>query len=97
MIFYKGIDAGITVREKNEAYTSKCDALSLESVKVHEVYMGKRIKRGQFKSATGIYLNADVNSGLNILRKDDNNDIKKELFTKIKIKCLGQPIRVKII
>ena len=35
----------------------------------HEQYIGKRIKRGLFKSSTGILLNADVNGALGILIK----------------------------
>ena len=34
-----------------------------------EEYKGKRIKRGLFKTAGGNIINADVNGGLNILRK----------------------------
>ncbi len=32
-------------------------------------FSGKRISRGQYKSSTGIIINADVNGSLNILRK----------------------------
>ena len=52
-----------------EAYTSKCDALALEEVKKHEVYLGKRTDRDTFVSSTGVTFNADVNGALNILRK----------------------------
>ena len=34
MLFYKGANKGINVKENEEAYTSKCDALSLESSRV---------------------------------------------------------------
>jgi len=42
-----------------------------ESVEHHNNYLGKRIKRGLFKSAKGILINADVNGALNIMRKSD--------------------------
>ena len=42
MLFYKGANNGINVREINESYTSICDALSLETIGFHERYMGKR-------------------------------------------------------
>lgn len=65
---YKCKLVGIVFKTRNEAYTSKCDALGLEAIKKHTKYMGKRIKRGLFRSSRGL-LNADVNGALNILRK----------------------------
>ena len=35
--------------------------------------MGKRIKRGLFKSANGRFINADLNGSLNILKKEVPN------------------------
>jgi len=52
----------------NEAYTSKCDALNMEEIKKHEVYDGKRIKRGLFSSKIGKMVNADINGAINIMR-----------------------------
>lgn len=68
-IRYKAKMVGIEVIEVNESYTSKCSALDLESVERHEEYVGKRVKRGLFRSKEGIELNADVNGSMNILRK----------------------------
>lgn len=68
-LFYKGLDAGIDVVESNESFTSKCDALNNEHIGFHEVYSGKREKRGLFRSAVGAVINADVNGAINILRK----------------------------
>lgn len=69
MIMYKGKDVGIKVIEIGEGYTSKSDALSSEKICFHDKYQGKRIKRGLFKSGTGIIINADVNGQINIMRK----------------------------
>ncbi len=66
---YKAEENGINVLLNEESYTSKCDSLSLEPIKKHETYLGKRIKRGLFQSATSKVINADVNGSLNILRK----------------------------
>ena len=52
-----------------ESYTSKCDHLVKETMEHHENYLGKRIKRGLFKSSTGKELNADINGAIGILRK----------------------------
>jgi len=57
------------VVENEEAYTSKCDALTGETVGFHVSYTGKRIQRGLFHSGVGFSLNADVNGALNIMRK----------------------------
>ena len=52
-----------------ESYTSKCDHLVKETMEHHENYLGKRVKRGLFKSSTGKELNADINGAIGILRK----------------------------
>ncbi|GGA21092.1 transposase [Okeania sp. KiyG1] len=52
--------------ETEESYTSKTSALDLEEPIKHETYGGKRVKRGLFKSGTGIVINADVNGSLQI-------------------------------
>lgn len=66
---YKCRMAGIRFVENEESYTSKCDALAKEEIGKHESYLGKRVKRGLFRSSTGRYINADVNGAVNILRK----------------------------
>ena len=68
-IEYKAKIYGIKTVRQEESYTSKCDALALESVKKHQTYLGKRIKRGLFQSNIGKLINADVNGALNIMRK----------------------------
>ncbi len=68
-IQYKAEEIGIKVIDQEEAHTSKCSFLDNEPVEHHEKYLGKRIKRGLFRSAKGIIINADVNGSLNIIRK----------------------------
>ena len=60
---------GIKFQSHEESYTSKCDALALEPIGKHEEYLGRRVKRGLFRSSTGKVINADQNGALNILRK----------------------------
>lgn len=67
-IKYKGLVDGIDVMVIQEAYTSKCSALDLESIQKHERYIGKRKKRGLFVTAKGKLINADINGALNIAR-----------------------------
>lgn len=60
---------GIAYILQEESYTSKCSSLDLEKIQKHDDYMGKRIKRGLYKTNKGIYINADVNGACNIIRK----------------------------
>ena len=69
MISYKAKLAGIEVITKEESYTSKCSFLDNESVEKHEVYLGKRVERGLFKSSNNVLINADVNAAYNIMKK----------------------------
>ena len=69
MLKYKAESVGIQVILQEESYTSKCSFLDNESIEHHDVYMGKRVKRGLFRTAKGILINADVNAALNILKK----------------------------
>lgn len=69
MIQYKCEEVGIKVIVTEESYTSKTDHYSDEAMCHHENYMGKRIKRGLFRSASGKLINADLNGAIGILRK----------------------------
>jgi len=69
MLTYKGEEYGITVIPQEESYTSKCSFLDNESIKKHKTYLGKRIARGLFRTASGILLNADINGAYNIMKK----------------------------
>jgi transposase len=77
MLRYKAEEAGITVIEVEEDYTSICSLLDKESIEHHEVYKGKRIKRGLFRTAKGGLINADVNGAGNIIRKVFPNAMDK--------------------
>jgi len=85
---------GINYIEVDEAYTSKCDALVLESVEHHNNYMGRRVKRGLFQSSVGKLINADVNSTINILRKvAGDSSIKKILSSG----GVNSPVRIRVV
>ena len=43
--------------------------LSKNLYNYHDSYLGKRIKRGLYRSSTGEILNADLNGAIGILRK----------------------------
>jgi len=60
---------GIEVYLQEESYTSKCSFFDNEKIAKHDIYMGKRIHRGLFKTKNGLLVNADVNGAANILTK----------------------------
>jgi len=68
-IKYEAEEVGIQVIILEEDYTSKCSFLDNESIEHHDEYMGKRIKRGIFRSKDGILIHADLNAVYNIIRK----------------------------
>ena len=62
-------DKNIAVILQEESYTSKCDSIACEEIIKHDNYMGKRLNRGLFSSSKHVYLNADINGAINIMRK----------------------------
>jgi IS605 OrfB family transposase len=68
---YKAEEEGIEVELKEEAHTSKCSFLDNEPIEHREEYVGRRVKRGLFRSGRGKLINADVNAGYNIIRLSD--------------------------
>ncbi|MEB3218126.1 MAG: transposase [Nostocales cyanobacterium 94392] len=69
MLTYKCQLVGISVVTTSENYTSKCSFIDFEPIEKHEVYLGKRVKRGLFRSSNGFLINADCNGSGNIVRK----------------------------
>ena len=61
--------------ETEESYTSKASSLDLDNIPVFGEKpegwkpSGIRVKRGLYRSATGIELNADINGAIGIARK----------------------------
>lgn len=69
MIQYKSEEVGIEVVITEEGYTSKIDHYAGEEMCHHDSYLGKRTKRGLYRSSTGKILDADLNGAIGILRK----------------------------
>ena len=76
-IEYKCQLVGITTIVREESYTSKCSFLDNEKIGKHKTYLGKRIKRGLFRSSNGTIINADSQAAGNILRKEVPNAFNK--------------------
>ncbi len=81
---YKAEEEGVAVKLVEESYTSKCSFLDNEPMAHQQHYAGRRVKRGLFRSAQGILINADVNGGYNIIRKSEPN-----AFTRVKADGVG--------
>ena len=95
MIKYKSDMVGIDVILTEESYTSKVDHLSNEEMRYQDKYLGKRIKRGLFKSATNKLINCDINGSIGMLRKE--NVVSKEwLNIQGNRGCVCQPIKITI-
>ena len=93
--------AGIEIKVVSEEYTSKIDALALESIMKHEKYLGKRKHRGLFISSIGVAINADVNGAINIARKafgdscwKSNPECPKGIGDKGR---LTRPLRIRVV
>lgn len=68
-ISYKAKLLGIDVKTTEESYTSKVDHIAFEYLGKHDVYLGKRRKRGLFQSSVNKLINADINGSIGIARK----------------------------
>lgn len=93
-ITYKAKLIGISVLTHEESYTSKVDHLAFEPLKKHDVYLGKRKRRGLFQSSIGKLLNADINGAIGIGRK-----VFSDLFVKAVVDSglAFNPVRVNIL
>ena len=96
MLTYKAQLVSIKVIVTEESYTSKCSFLDLEPIQKHEVYVGRRIKRGLFQSQSGRLINADVNGAYNILRKVApnafSNGVEGVVVHPLKVSLKNEPV-----
>ena len=69
------LTSGIRFIETEESYSSKASALDLDLIPVFGEkpegwkQSGRRVKRGLYRSASGVEFNADINGAINIARK----------------------------
>ena len=81
---YKSQLEGINVIIQEESYTSKSSFIDNDVIptfksttELNYKFSGQRIKRGLYKSSSGMIINADLNGSLNILRKAVPNAFEK--------------------
>jgi putative transposase len=89
MLTYKAQVVGITVIVTEESHTSKCSFLDCEPIGHHDRYLGNRVKRGLFTSATGRKINADVNGAYNMIAK-----VVPDAFGQGRGAVVVQPVRL---
>jgi putative transposase len=96
-IAYKAKTVGIEIMLVEEAYTSKCSSIDLEDISKHTAYLGKREKRGLFKTSRGFKINADANGGLNIARLGIINATGKDIVISDSVlRAVSAPKKIKI-
>lgn len=90
----------ITFVMQEESYTSKASFWDQDAIPVYNCddgneyrFSGKRIHRGQYRTATGKVLNADVNGALNTLSKSNVADVNV-LYSRGEV---DTPVRIKIL
>src|SRR5262245_46442917 len=89
MLTYKAQLVGIQTIVTEESYTSKCSFLDAEPLTRHDEYVGRRLKRGLFQTATGKRFNADVNGAYNMIVK-----VVPDAFGKGRAGVVVHPVRL---
>lgn len=88
---------GIKYCEIGENYTSKCSFLDYEQIKHHDKYVGKRIKRGLFRTSNGLLINADCNAAANIAAKAMSFKKQVTVIERERLSAaLKQPSRIRL-
>ena len=96
---YKCQLKGINVIEQEESYTSKVSFFDNDFIPVYgqndELFKSsvKRIKRGLYKTASGLVLNADINGSLNIMRKY-LNEVCDEIISPANRGLVMNPVKI---
>lgn len=97
---YKCQLEGINVIEQEESYTSKVSFFDNDFIPVYgqnneELFKssGKRIKRGLYKTSSGLVLNADINGSLNIMRKY-LNEVCDEIISPANRGLVMNPVKI---
>ena len=90
---------GIIFVKQEESYTSKSSFWDKDEIPVYNAdnpreyqFSGERVHRGQYKTASGKTINADVNGALNIMRKSSVVDVNI-LYSRGEV---DTPVRIRI-
>ncbi|MCH5585000.1 transposase [Shimazuella sp. AN120528] len=91
---------GMTLVQQEESYTSKASFWDQDELPTYDpsntktyIFSGARVKRGLYRTAKGMLINADINGALNILRKS-NVVALTGLYTRGEV---DTPVRIRIV
>jgi len=88
---------GIELHSIEESYTSKTSFLDCELPNKHDQYLGKRVKRGLFRSGNGTLINADTNGAAQILVKHlVKSKLNPDIVRGQSKGAVNAPVRVKL-
>jgi putative transposase len=93
MLTYQGHLAGIKIVVQEEGHTSKCSFPDLEPIRKHAQYCGRRVKLGEFVSAHGLPIHADINGSYNYLQKALPSDFARGIQGVVVRPVQVQPVR----
>jgi len=79
--------------DDSEAYTSRTDALALDTIGRQPYGKSRRIERGLYKSITGHVFNADINGAINHIRKVAGDDPARDIISSGRF---NRPVRVRL-
>jgi len=89
---------GIALHSVEESYTSKTSFMDYELPEKHDIYLGKRIKRGLFLSGNGTLINADTNGAAQILVKHFlKSNLNPDIIRGQAKGVVNAPVRVKLL
>ena len=90
---------GINLIRQEESYTSKASFFDGDDIPVYNddnpkeySFSGVRVKRGLYQTSKGMYLNADINGALNILKKSNVVSLKA-LYVRGQV---DSPLRIRL-
>jgi len=89
---------GIELHSVEESYTSRTSFPDCELPEKHDIYLGKRIRRGLFRTGNGTLINADVNGAAQILVKYFlKSNLNPDIFRGQAKGVVNAPVRVKLL
>jgi putative transposase len=85
---------GIQVMVTEESYTSQASFIDAAPLPIYgtakaPIFSGRRVKRGLYRAADGMSINADVNGAYNIVRK-----VAPDAFARGSRGCVVHPVRL---
>lgn len=90
---------GIKLIRQEETFTSLCSFADQEEISKKDEYLGRRIKRGLYKTKSGQLVNADSNAACNIFAKyiQASKQNLDYYFKKLYTGLVNSPLRIRLL